>query len=145
TPQLYPNIAAVGSNAYIVWTDNVNTGGSCLDGQAGGYCGKIFFSRSTNGGASFSAPVNLSSGAPLARNDRVPIIAASGTQVHVFWTDDQLQGEVFYRRSTDSGANFAAEVQLAPSDSFYSRPTGAFVDSGGNVHLAYYDSAAAGG
>jgi hypothetical protein len=136
-PSLAPHVQAVGSNVYIVWSENVNTGGACTDGQ-GPYCGDIWFSRSTDNGTTFSPAVNLTAGTN-SRNDRFPIIAAGGTQVHVFWTDSLSTGDVYTRRSTDSGANFAAEVKLTVTDSSYSRPTAALVDSAGNVHLAFYD------
>ena len=131
-PSIHPTVAAVGTNVYVVWVENFDLGA--------GYKGDIYFSRSTDSGATFSAPIALTN--TPTRNDRLPLIAAGGSQVHVFWTDDPVAGDVFYRRSTDSGAIFFPEVQMTPADGHYSRPTGAVVDSGGLVHFAFYDDRA---
>jgi hypothetical protein len=142
-PSIQPVVAASGTNVYIAWVENVASG-PCTDGTAGGYCGDIWFSRSTDNGVSFSAAINLTPGT-TTRNDILPVIAAGGTQVHVYWTDSATTGTVFSRSSNTSGASFTAEVQLTTPDAFYSRPSGALVDSGGNVHFAYYDSSPSSG
>ena len=60
-----------------------------------------------NGGATFTEPIkNLSSNTGNSFNSA---IAASGNNVHVVWQDDTNPsgiGDIFYRRSTDSGAIF---------------------------------------
>jgi hypothetical protein len=75
--------------------------------------GDIFFSRSTNGGITFSTAVNLSF--PLAGNSGNPSIAADGTNVYVMW--EELTGgsstEVYLERSTDSGVTFDAPAQIS--------------------------------
>ncbi len=127
-----PDVAAVGANVHLVWT------------EAPGGTGEIYYARSTNGGGSFAAPVNLSNdaGGP-ARFDQLPVIAvsANGLQVHVFWTDNIDTGSVWYRRSADGGATWPTPVvELIGGNLQYSRPTGALVDSNNCVHLARYDN-----
>src|SRR4030095_11116148 len=95
-PSINPAIAAVGNNVYVVWSENFDAGS--------GYKGDIYFSRSIDNGNTFSATIALTS--TPARNDIVPMIAAGGSQVHVFWTDSGSVGELLYRRSTDGGATF---------------------------------------
>jgi hypothetical protein len=126
-PSIQPNIAVAGNNVYIVWSENAPTG----------TLGDIYFSRSIDAGESFSAPVLIAGG---GRNDILPIIAAAGTQVHIFWTDSSATGTAYHAGSTNSGASFSAPKSLSPVDSFYSRPSGAVVDTGGRVHFTYYDN-----
>jgi hypothetical protein len=129
-PSINPAIAAVGSNVYVVWVENFLSGGV--------YYGDIMFSRSIDNGVSFSTPVNLTS--TPTRNDIVPMIAAGGTQVHVYWTDSGSVGQLYSRASVDSGVSFAPEANQENVPGFYSVPQGALVDTAGNVHLAFYSN-----
>jgi hypothetical protein len=70
----------------------------------------VFFTRSTDGGATFGAAVNLSSN---RTQSRYPHIVTSGTNVYVGWQDDasttwRRPADLFVRQSTDAGATFAA-------------------------------------
>jgi hypothetical protein len=124
-PSVTPNIAVVGSNVYVAWSENVGA-------QA-----EIYYSRSTDGGVTFSAAANLSNNG--AQNDGVPQIAAAGSQVVIFWTNDN-EADIFVRVSTDSGASFAPTVPLTSPDGAYSRPTGPLIDANGNIHFVWYDN-----
>ena len=69
----------------------------------------IRFSRSTDGGASFSAPIQLSnSGRDQAS---IPAVGPDG-EVYVVWFN-QVSGEILIRKSTDGGVSFAAPVLVA--------------------------------
>jgi hypothetical protein len=68
-----PQIAAIGSNVYVTWTDT--TPGN----------NDIFFAVSNNNGTSFGTPINLSNSAGGSVN---PQIATSGNNVYVTWRDD---------------------------------------------------------
>ncbi len=127
-PSIQPNIAVFGSNVFVVWSEYVGGGGF----------GDIFLARSTDGGATF-LPAQQLTNTP-GRNDILPIVAADGAQVHVFWTDSSQVGSAYHMGSGNSGVTFSAEKTLSPADSFYSRPSGAVVDSAGRVHFAYYDN-----
>lgn len=73
----------------------------------------IFFSRSTDGGATFEPPVNLS-GNP--GDSKLPAIVARGSgEVYVAWQDSTGPGrQILLRRSTDGGKHFEAAQPLAP-------------------------------
>ena len=83
-------------NVYVSWT--LASGGL-----------SIRFSRSTDGGQSFSPPLPFSGGA----NDQasIPAVGPDG-EVYVIWFD-QLSGELFVRKSTDGGVSFAAPILVA--------------------------------
>ncbi|MFQ5780448.1 MAG: hypothetical protein ACE5HN_06630 [Nitrospiria bacterium] len=91
TVSFAPSTASIGSVVYIAWTDE-GIGGD-LD---------IFLSRSDdNGGASFSAPINVSNSTDFSGN---PKIAVSGTNVYVVWEEFVSalgEREIFLRRALD--------------------------------------------
>ena len=129
-PSITPKLAAgtaANNNLHAVWTEYVNAGAP-----------RIFYSRSSNNGDSWSSPTALS-GAPAV----VPVIAANGNSVVVMWTENVPNGDIHVRVSVDGGATFSAE-QTPFNAPGYSRPSGALIDSAGRIHLAWFDSRATG-
>ncbi len=124
-------MATSGSSVYLVWYEAGDN--------------EIFFARSTDSGATFSAPANLSNSAysyPLGRS-LMPQVAVSGNNVYVAWIESvphavwPSEFQVFFRRSTDNGTTFSAAISL-----------GSFVGnvpklaaSGANVYLAWQGGA----
>lgn len=93
----HPQIAASGSNVYVVWEkDNA---------------GDIYYTRSTDSGATFSAATDLSNTASFSTYPRV---AVSGSNVYVVWQDG---GSILLKTSTDSGATFGSAVTLGSTES----------------------------
>lgn len=69
----------------------------------------IRFSRSTNGGASFSSPIQLSSGV----NDQASIpVLGPGGELYVVWFE-QFSGNLFVRKSTNGGVSFGTAILVA--------------------------------
>jgi hypothetical protein len=97
---LDPAIAASGNNVYVVWYDNTPSNF------------EILYRKSTDGGASFDATVNLSNNAGFSA---APAIAVSGDNLYVVWHDnnDTPVNEILYRRSSDGGASFNAVINLS--------------------------------
>jgi hypothetical protein len=77
---------------------------------------EIFFARSTDGGATFGTPINLSNNPGTGGLD-FPRVAAYGKNVYVVWRDNTAiasgNNEVFFSRSTDNGATFASPINLS--------------------------------
>jgi hypothetical protein len=98
-----PQIASSGPNVYIVWHQFPTTSDDQPD---------IFFSRSTNNGASFRQGKNLSKTAGVFSGDER--IAASRRDVFVVWSENT--DKIFLRKSTDNGSSFgpAKELSTAP-------------------------------
>jgi hypothetical protein len=97
-----PQIATSGDNVYVVWngTDHSNS--------------EIFLRRSTDSGATFSPLLNLSSNRGPSYDQK---ITASGNSVYVVWRDLTVsKGDIYYRRSTDSGATFEHFRSLSTSN-----------------------------
>jgi hypothetical protein len=103
---------------------------------------QIYYSRSTNNGDTWSSPAPVSI-APAPTTAVAPVVAASASKVVVLWTDAILNGDLWYRISTDGGVTWVSPPQaLYPSPGTYSRPSGALVDSLGRIHIAWFDSRA---
>jgi hypothetical protein len=101
--------------------------------------GEIFYSRGLSDGASFSAPVQLSSTGGKA--DR-PQVTAGPNGVYVGWNSDNNTGAIYIVRSIDNGATFNPitpnPIAGVEGDGLYERITQLFTDSAGRVHLVYY-------
>jgi hypothetical protein len=97
-------IAVSGNNVFIVWIEtDINN------------VSKLFFTRSKNGGASFSKPEPLSD----VGNPTVPRIAASGENVYVAWQAAGQQGlqDIFFTQSSNAGKNFTdIPVNISEND-----------------------------
>ena len=130
-----PTVHASGNNVYVAWTYTTGAGQD------------VYFARSTDNGANFSAPINISN---RSGPDIEPVVVGDGTNVHVFWMDEvagenpaganQGRGRVFYARSTNNGASFSAGTVIVDQPG-YSRLGNAIV-SGSQVHLVFYDNRA---
>jgi BNR repeat protein len=76
---------------------------------------RIYFARSHDGAATWSGKVDVSR-APAGSAHAFPAIAAAGAgDVRISWMDARQAPlwNVYYRRSTDGGARFTAEVDLS--------------------------------
>jgi len=110
---------------HIVWSAYV-PGGS-----------EVFYKRSLNGGLSWSPLHRLtwSSG-----NSFSPIVGVDGANgVHVVWYDDSAGNfEIYYKKSTDGGANWSIPKRLTwnPVSSIWPRIS---LDSGTGVHIVWED------
>lgn len=103
-----PGVAVTADGAvHLTWGEWVN-----------GNNAEVRYARSTDGGASWSAPISLNS--DPTGHQFFPSIAADGNSVHVAWLDGRLNPagatitrmQVFYRKSADSGAHFAPDVAV---------------------------------
>lgn len=100
-----PAAAVEGSNVYVVWDEN--TPGTR----------EIFYARSSDGGASFSAPQNLSKTPSFSA---APAIAASGDMIYIAWTEE-MPGEnyeIFYVWSPDGGSSFTLPQNISNSPTY---------------------------
>jgi hypothetical protein len=89
------SMRALGTNVHVAWSQEI------------GGLSEVFYSRSLNGGASFSTPANLSNTA--GQSSVMPQLALAGATVYVAYREAE------YRliRSLDGGASFGAPVDLS--------------------------------
>jgi hypothetical protein len=115
-----PQIAAAGSNVYVVWQDNI---AATTKGK------NTLFTKSNDGGNTFGKVVNLSNnnnnndGNPTNTNVSSPKVAAYGDNVYVTWNAyssdyDTKTGkgfkinQVMSRASNDDGINFGKTIEI---------------------------------
>jgi hypothetical protein len=93
---------------------------------------RIFFSKSTDGGTTWSAKADVST-APAGSHHAFPAIAATGNgDVRISWMDARAANggmdrwNVYFRRSTNAGSTWSTEVDLSTyvSGSTYIFPEG---------------------
>lgn len=119
TPRVFswfPDIVVDPGNSdrlYVLWQEIVFSGGS--------HGGEIFFARSSDGGRSFSRPLNLSNskagdGKGRLTEDRwdngsLDLERAPDGSLYAVWTE--YQGRLWLARSTDDGRTFGAPRLIA--------------------------------
>ena len=125
-----PRIAASGTNVYVVWEDD-SLGTN-----------DILYSRSTDSGSTFGAPVNLSNNAGGSLS---PEIVASGSSVYVVWNDFTINasGGIMFVASTDSGSTFGSIISLDNGSD--ASQLAQLAASGTNVYIVWEDDSVGGG
>ena len=130
TPQnFYPDMAITDDGKiYVVW---VNTTGG----------GDIYFSKSTNHGATFSeyVPVNQSPNHASSIGFNGPKIAERNDTLHVLWSDERngySHTSAFYARSVDGGVTWE-ESQVGHENGINLYPE-LMVDSDGVIHAVFH-------
>lgn len=94
TLSIAPAAAASGGTVYVTWTE-----------IAGGQNFEVFLARSTNGGVSFSAPLNVSQSLSGSGNPRM---AVSGSAVYIVWEEfipEKDESDIFFRKAEDQGGD----------------------------------------
>lgn len=143
TPKVFswlPRIALASdrpNDIYILWQEIVFSGGS--------HGGDIFFARSTDGGATFAEPHNLSKsvggdgkGRITARhwdNGSLDIAVAPNGRIAIAWTE--YAGALWFSRSDDHGASFTKPLRVAGDDTRPARAPALAFGSDGALYLAW--------
>jgi hypothetical protein len=125
------------NKVYILWQEIVFSGGS--------HGGEIFFARSTDGGRTFSRPLNLSNtiaGAGKGRltqrywhNGSLDLATGHDGTLHAAWTE--FEGALWFSRSTDGGSSFSEPLRVAGSGAIPARGPSLAVGEDDVVHLAW--------
>jgi len=117
-----------GGNIYVVWSDNTPPNSSP----------DIFFSRSSDGGMTFSTPQNLSNDPGFSTNSFLAVDAGGG--INVSWEDTTPgNSDIFFTRSSDGGMTFSAPQNLS-NDPGLSTEVQVAVDKNGNINVVWADS-----
>lgn len=135
-----PRLAITSADAvhvYILWQEIVFSGGT--------HGGEIFFARSTDGGETFSDPVNLSNtiaGAGKGRlsrnywhNGSLDLVLGRDGQLYVAWTE--YEGALWFRRSADGGKSFFRPLRIAGSQAQPARGPSLAAAADGTVYVAW--------
>jgi len=122
---------------YILWQEIVFSGGS--------HGGEIFFARSTDGGKTFSDPLNLSNdiaGSGKGRltprywhNGSLDLVMGPEGNLYAAWTE--YEGTLWFSRSTDRGGSFSRPLSVGGGGNAKpARGPSLAVDPQGDVYLA---------
>jgi len=108
-----PKIAMKGNDVFVLWQEVLFTGGT--------HGGEILFARSSDGGAAFTPPRNLSNSKAgdgkgrlsekIWDNGSLDLVRGVGDELYAVWTE--YEGPLWLRRSTDGGKTFENAVRVA--------------------------------
>ncbi len=126
------------SDAYVLWQEIVFSGGT--------HGGEIFFARSTDGGKTFSDPINLSNTFAgdgkgrltqrLWHNGSLDLAMGPEGNLYAAWTE--YEGRLWFSRSRDGGDNFSDPLPIAGGHGAKpARGPSLAVDAEGTVYLAW--------
>lgn len=105
----YPQLVAIGNNVYITWTNAISDKNY-----------DIFFAKSTDGGKTFSQPLNVSNTMGLSGWPQIAV----NSNVYISWVD-QTPGyyHIYIAKSPDDGNSFESPVDVDSnsSDSWYNK------------------------
>ena len=120
----FPSVSVSGSFVHVVWTDYRNGND------------EIYYKRSTNGGTSWEADTRLTYNTAASN---FPSVSVSGSTVHVVWQDerDDSDCDIYYKRSTDGGTNWGADIRLTNNPGYSKYPSISVSNS--TVHVAWFD------
>ncbi len=126
----FPSVTTIGSNLYLVWQDSVN-----------GDNNDIFFSKSTDGGSTWSSPLNLTPTRGSFINDELtPRIATDGANLYVTYTFTASGSpEIFFLKSTDGGSTWSTPINISNNSSFSGSPD--IITVGNDLYVFWKDRA----
>ena len=117
-------VAATGDTVHAVWRDD-------RDGN-----NEVYYKRSTDGGVTWDADTRLTTD---IADSQEPSVVASEAAVHVVWCDYRDgHPQIYYKRSTDAGTSWGADVRLTNTADNSFDP--AVAASGDWVHTVWTDS-----
>ncbi|MBK8550021.1 MAG: hypothetical protein IPL53_02760 [Ignavibacteria bacterium] len=120
----YPSVSVSGSVVHVAWQDR-------RDGNF-----EIYYKRSTDGGVSWGTDTRLTNG---VYDSWHPSVTLAGSDVHIAWQDRRdVDDEIYYKRSTDEGVSWGADVRLTNNAAVSAIPSVSV--SGLFVHVAWDDT-----
>ncbi len=95
-----PCIALAGTSIHVLWKDSRN-------GNT-----EMYYKRSTNNGSTWGNDIRLTNNPSYSL---YPSLSASGNYIHAVWEeyrDNGATGEIYYKRSSDNGVTWSADIRL---------------------------------
>jgi hypothetical protein len=108
-----PSLLVSGSSILVAWSDD-------RDGNS-----EIYYKRSEDRGLTWGEDTRLTN---AARNSNSPVMAMSGSVLHIVWYDDRddpagvWNTEIYYKRSADGGLTWDPDVRLTNKAAYAGLP-----------------------
>ncbi|HXG00715.1 MAG TPA: sialidase family protein, partial [Bacteroidota bacterium] len=119
----YPSVAASGVFVHVLWQD-------FRDGNW-----RAYYKRSSDGGTTWQADSALTD---LMANSQYLSVVAVASAVHLVWREQRDgNNEIYYKRSTDNGATWEADVRLTNNTAISREPSVAV--GGQTIHVIWHD------
>jgi BNR repeat protein len=106
---------------------------------------RAIYSRSTDGGQTFSAPIEVSEGS--GSEVHKPLLTTFRNTIYIaFHTEGGRKRQVFLAKSTDGGVSFGEPAQVSQADNSKGRghSPAMVADSKGTLHLVWIDTSIVG-
>ena len=116
-----PKITTLADNVYVVWENTPKNNG------------QIYFSKSNDGGNSFSNPVNLGNNTGFSGNPQ--IVVSKKNYLYIVWHD--AGNDIIFRRSTDGGNTFDKSINLNNNITLLSLQPQLAVSDNNDVYVAW--------
>jgi hypothetical protein len=121
-----PQMVVTGSNIYVVWQVDRPGESEMFD---------IYFKRSDDGGATWSADERLTDNAGTSVS---PDIAVDGLNIYVVWSDDTPGNlDIYFKRSDDGGITWSAGERLTDNAGNSNSPV--IVVDASNIYVVWSD------
>jgi N,N-dimethylformamidase beta subunit-like protein len=101
-----PEITASANNVYVVWENTPDNNG------------QIFFSKSSDGGSTFSSPINLGNNTGFSGDPHIAV--SKSNYVYVVWHN--VGNGISFRRSSNGGNTFDKVINLSNNNSLSFQP-----------------------
>ena len=119
-----PNIAAYGSNLYMVWFDLYSANDD------------IYFRKSTDSGATWQSEQRLTENGAHSWHPSIAVGGSLSTKLYTVWRNkSSVSDELFFRRSTNSGASWKTQKQISDNAHFPEKPY--IAARGANVYVVW--------
>jgi hypothetical protein len=124
------------NNVYLVW----HSGREVQHADVKALISDVYFTRSTDNGASFDETVNLSNYSGWSVDPQIAV--SQDNNVYVVWTNNfqEKYGQIYFTRSTDNGASFDETVNLSNYSGWSVDPQIA-VSQDNNVYVTWTNNA----
>lgn len=100
----------------------------------------VFFSRSSDNGATFSAPTDISNGSGTAQNGLIGLDPKGN--IYLVWQDGTAPGanpDIFFALSGDGGVTFSTPLNISNNSGISEAPF-LTIDAGANIDVAWQDN-----
>ncbi|WP_179366227.1 sialidase family protein [Nitrosarchaeum sp. AC2] len=97
-------------NIFVTWSDITFSNERHYENM------EVFFSKSTDGGVTFSSPMNLSNNKEFSSYSSIVTV---GKDIFITWTDSTTTGSwIVFSKSTDGGITFSAPQKISNENGF---------------------------